>query len=54
MLKTLFLIAAIAAVSEMDYEDAQMEHDYYCAMVAEGHWPEYRTDVNCNIESDER
>lgn len=42
------LIAAVAAVMGMDYEDEKREFEHYCQMVSDGHWPDYRNQAeNC-------
>jgi len=40
------------AVSTMDYEDELAERDFYCAMVQEGKWPDYKdiADQECKAE----
>ena len=42
-----FVIIAFGIVGQMDYEDAIKEEQHYCDMVREGHWPKYKTDVDC-------
>jgi hypothetical protein len=36
----------------MDYEDELAERDFYCAMVQEGKWPDYKgiADQECKAE----
>ena len=29
-------------VGEMSYEDEVLEHEHYCRMVSDGHWPDYK------------
>lgn len=37
----LLILAAMSWVGSMDYEDALLGQQYYCKMVANGHWPDY-------------
>ena len=32
----------MALMGERDYHDAQQQDAYFCKMVSEGHWPNYR------------
>lgn len=48
LLTAIFIALAFGAVSAMDADDQQGEHDKYCQMVADGLWPEYRAgQVEC-------
>lgn len=35
------ILLAMGAVGSMDFEDALLQQDHYCKMVAEGTWPDY-------------
>jgi len=37
----LLFFGVFAFVSNMDYDDAVAEEQYYMKMVCEGHWPNY-------------
>lgn len=39
----LFLIAG-----KLQYEDSLAEEKHYCAMVAEGYWPDFNKEINCD------
>lgn len=41
-LVALCIITVLCAVGESDYNDAKREHAHYCAMVAAGHWPDFK------------
>lgn len=43
----IFLILGFMFVNEMDYQDAIKEEQHYCDMVREGHWPEYKPEIDC-------
>ena len=50
MNKTLIavMVAIFGVVGAMDYKDQQSAEANYCAMVADGLWPEYRKgEVTC-------
>lgn len=42
MIRILIVLAALAAVGCMDFEDAKIEERQYCDAVREGLWPDYR------------
>lgn len=35
------ILLAMGVVGSMDFEDALLQQDHYCKMVAEGAWPDY-------------
>lgn len=37
----LLVLAAMGWVGDMDYEDAVLQQNHYCKMVASGYWPDY-------------
>ena len=37
----LLILAVMGLVGNMDFEDALLQQDHYCKMVAEGAWPDY-------------
>jgi len=41
------LVFALGFAGSADYEEAQRAVAEYCDMVAAGHWPAYRDDVEC-------
>ncbi len=41
-------IAAFGFAGSMDLQDAQAEQDRYCEFVADGTWPPYNPEINCN------
>lgn len=51
MIKTigvaLLLIVAFGIVGQMDYEDAIEQDKHYCDMVREGHWPNFKPEIDC-------
>ena len=50
-MKTLALAALIVAfglVGTADLEDAQRDEALYCEFVADGTWPAYNPEINCN------
>ena len=42
------LVAALGLVGNADLEEAQRHADQYCQFVADGTWPAYDPDINCN------
>lgn len=43
----LLLIVAFGIVGQMDYEDAIEQDKHYCDMVREGHWPNFKPEIDC-------
>ena len=43
----LLLIVAFGIVGQMDYEDAIEQDKHYCDMVREGHWPNFKPEIEC-------
>jgi hypothetical protein len=43
----LLLIVAFGIVGQMDYEDAIEQDQHYCDMVREGHWPNFKPEIDC-------
>lgn len=41
------LVIAMGFAGSADYDDAQRSVAEYCEMVAAGHWPAYRDNVEC-------
>ena len=39
---------ALVVLGSMSYSDAQDQQDEYCQMVADGHWPKFNPDIDCN------
>ena len=46
-LALVFVLFSIVILGNMDYEDAQLEQQDYCTMVAQGHWHDYDKSINC-------
>lgn len=42
------LLLAYALVSSSDYSDELNEENIYCEMVAEGHWPAFNKNIDCD------
>ena len=52
-MKTLALAALIVAfglVGTADLKDAQRDKALYCKFVADGTWPAYNSEIDCNKE----
>ena len=47
-LLALALIVALGLVGTADLEDAQRDEALYCKFVADGTWPAYNSEINCN------
>ena len=47
LLATAALVAALGLVGNADLEEAQRHADQYCQFVADGTWPPYNPDINC-------
>lgn len=43
----LLMILAFGIVGQMDYEDAIEQDKHYCDMVREGHWPNFKPEIDC-------
>lgn len=43
----ILIVALIAMVGQMDYDDEKQQEEYYCAMVRAGHWQNYDKSINC-------
>lgn len=41
------LVAALGLAGTSDFEEAQKQQDRYCEFVADGTWPPYNQDINC-------
>lgn len=41
------LVAALGLAGTSDFEEAQQQQDRYCEFVADGTWPPYNPDINC-------
>jgi hypothetical protein len=41
------LLVVLGLVGTADLEDAQRQADQYCQFVADGTWPPYNPDINC-------
>lgn len=41
------LVAALGLAGKADLEEAQRHADQYCQFVADGTWPAYNPDINC-------
>ena len=41
------LVAALGLAGTSDFEEAQQQ-DRYCEFVADGTWPPYNPDIQCN------
>jgi len=52
MAYALLIVCLYLGVSSMDYEDVMAERDFYCDMVEEGSWPDYRgiSEEECGAE----
>jgi hypothetical protein len=44
-------VGCIGAVGRMDFDDHIAQQEHYCKMVAEGVWPAYNQNINCDTES---
>lgn len=45
------ILLIMGMVGSMDYEDAVLNQNHYCKMVAEGTWPDYNG-LGCTQNSD--
>ena len=45
------LIVALGLVGTADLEDAQRDEALYCKFVADGTWPDYDDEINCESGS---
>jgi len=43
----IFVVMAFGIVGHMDYEDAIAQDQHYCDMVREGHWPNFKPEIDC-------
>lgn len=41
------IVAALGLAGTSDFEEAQKQQDRYCEFVADGTWPAYNPDINC-------
>jgi len=48
MIIILALFIVILMIGEMDARDQERHEEFYCAMVAEGSWPAYNEDIDCD------
>lgn len=48
-LGVLLLLTALLVAGTMDCEEAQSQEDFYCEMVLDGAWPDYK---NLDCEED--
>lgn len=46
----LALLALVATLGEMDYQDAKLAERHYCEQVARGAWPAYRPEITCPVQ----
>ena len=44
------LFVVLGLVGTADLEDAQRDEALYCAFVADGTWPAYNPEIDCNKE----
>lgn len=44
------LVAALGLAGTSDLEEAQRHADQYCQFVADGTWPAYNSEIDCNKE----
>lgn len=44
------LIVALGLVGTADLKDAQRDEALYCKFVADGTWPPYNSEIDCNKE----
>tara|TARA_R110002072_G_scaffold22605_1_gene79166 strand:- start:2337 stop:2492 length:156 start_codon:yes stop_codon:yes gene_type:complete len=42
------LVAALGLAGNFDFEEEQQQQDRYCEFVADGTWPAYNPDIQCN------
>jgi hypothetical protein len=42
-----FIFLAFGIAGHMDYEDAIQQDLHYCDMVREGHWPNFKPEIDC-------
>ena len=42
------LLVVLGLVGTADLEDAQRDEALYCEFVADGTWPAYNPEINCN------
>ena len=40
---------ALVVLGSMSYSDAQDQQDEYCQMVADGHWPNFKPNIDCKV-----
>ena len=45
------LIVALGLVGTADLEDAQRDEALYCLFVADGTWPAYNSEIDCESSS---
>lgn len=43
----IFIVLAFGIVGQMDYEDAIEQDRHYCDMVRDGHWPNFKPEIDC-------
>ena len=45
------IIAALGIAGTGDYQEAVRSHQKYCNMVAQGAWPDFKPETQCDTES---
>ena len=45
------VILAFGIAGAGDYEEAKRSNELYCQMVAEGTWPDFNPETQCDMES---
>ena len=48
---TILVVGLVGTAGNEDYEEAKRSKEFYCKMVAEGTWPDFNPETNCDKDS---
>ena len=48
---TILVVGLVGTAGNEDYEEAKRSKELYCKMVAEGTWPDFNPETNCDKDS---
>ena len=48
---TILVVGLVGTAGNEDYEEAKRSKELYCKMVAEGTWPDFNPETQCDTES---